>query len=122
MFIDILKIDFVPEGCKGENPLFTGKLVMRVPHAHEKFTLIRDVGVRYGIDGTNKVDTDTLQQLSEFSKIANQFFVQSELTDNETKRPVSKEEIFYNVESKQKFMTLPIEMGKFMLELCLPKK
>lgn len=40
-----MKFDFVPKVCRGENPTYTGKVVINVPKAPERFNYLRESGV-----------------------------------------------------------------------------
>ncbi len=40
-----MKFDFVPKVCKGEAPTYSGKLVLDVPKAPERYKYIRESGV-----------------------------------------------------------------------------
>lgn len=121
MFNDIVKIDYVPENAKGENPQFSGKVIMRVPHQFERFKIMKEFGLK--IKGKKvEVEKDNFEQVMEIAKIAHIHFVESELIDLETGKPVTESEIFFPIKSENKWLDLTLNMGKFILEMCIGKK
>lgn len=121
MFNEVVKIDYFPESTKGEKPLFSGKVVMRVPHQFERFKIMKEFGLK--IKG-KKVETekDNFEQVMEIAKVAHTHFVESELTDIETGKPVTEKDIFYPTSNNEKWLDLTLGMGNFILGMCLGKK
>lgn len=121
MFNDIVRIDYVPENAKGDKPKFSGKVVMRVPHQFERFKIMKEFGLK--LKGKKvELEKDNFEQVMEIAKIAHSHFVESELIDLETSKPVSETDIFYPVSGDNKWLDLTLNMGKFILELCIGKK
>lgn len=44
-------VKYVPKACKGDSPVFTGEVELRLPTFDEKFDLLDAAGVEIGDDG-----------------------------------------------------------------------
>lgn len=114
-----MNVEFVPPSCKAENAAFSGHVVMKMPHAAERFRILKRMGVKVGESGEASAMKDNLDVLSELCLVAEEFMVESKLKDLDG-NVVSKEQIFYN-DGNQKWVTLISEISGFVSGLGLGK-
>lgn len=115
-----MQVDFKPKCCEGDDALFTGHVVMKVPHASERFKVLKQMGLKINQDGSTETLKDELDVIGELCLIAEQFLVESKLIDKDG-NAVDKEKIFYN-DGDQKWIRLITDISGFVTGLKLGKK
>lgn len=114
-----MQVDFKPKSCEGDDALFSGHVVMKVPHASERFKVLKQMGLKVTETGKADMVKDELEILSELVLIADSFLIESKLLDKDGVE-VSKEQIFYN-DGSPKWVTLINEIAGFVTGLQLGK-
>jgi len=62
-----MNIEYVPESCKGESPIFSGSVVLRAPTFDERYSYLEDSG--FIMDEEGEVKKSMLKGLSAVRKV-----------------------------------------------------
>lgn len=115
-----MKFDFVPKVCRGEKPTYTGKVVLEVPKAPERYKYIRESGVLAIYEKMNGADGKEREDVS--FDLASQYELVTKMSSYVEKHVVAVElvrlEDQLKVDSVDQFLSIG-SLESAVMEICV---
>lgn len=113
-----MKFEFVPQVCRGENPKYSGKIVLEVPKAPDRYRIIRESGVitvyEKALGGKDKEEAsfDLASQYELVTKMSG--YVESQVKEVDLKRLSDG----YEVKTVDALLSIS-SLESAVMEICL---